>query len=474
MSETSDPSNLEMLERLTAELRCLRPDVREPEFKNWRADMAAFMAELFGPGHRMTVALRDVNFSPRFEQGRTRAMALLRAANSLVAEALPQAAAAAAAAPPPDLATQPTVAADDEPTPAIVPDETAEAVSEPLLAAEPIVAPTPPVELAAADPVAAEPVAAEPIGEEPVDEEPAAPLPWPDLTDWPTPVADAAEPPEAVPGADASQPESIAAATELPDDDAGRPLSATEEDAFTLLMLAAEARPKRVATPEADAAVEPALAATAPECAAGGPKRAPFLRKVARKRGRSCELPSVPHALDSPEVAAELATDQEPAVDHEVGPVIEAALAAEPQPAPEPDPIEEPDPIRGCRPDGGIRGARRNTRTNSTRLHTSFPWLRAPRRLPATALRAGRNTGSRDCACLWPFCLSGWALACGCGCSVAGRPCTRWGRASALRRPCRFRPLPYPIRASTHEWSTLPMIRAATPSSRWCGRASSN
>ena len=138
MSGTSDPSNHEMLDRLTAELRCLRPDVREQEFKTWRAEVSAAMSELFGPGHRMTVALRDVNFSPRFEQGRTRAMALLRAASSLVASAPSETPAAAA----------------PEPAPGSDPDETVEAVSEPPVAPEPV-----------ADPVTGPPVAAEPVAD---------------------------------------------------------------------------------------------------------------------------------------------------------------------------------------------------------------------------------------------------------------------------------------------------------------------
>jgi hypothetical protein len=432
MSGTSDPSNREMLERLTAELRCLRPDVREPEFKNWRADVTAAMAELFGPGHRMTVALRDVNFSPRFEQGRTRAMALLRAASSLVMEALPEAPAAAApptpvtaspapasedtvAAPTSDASPEPlpdptpqrTGAIEDEPPHFTAPDQTADAVLEQPVPAgpvadvmadtAPIVAEPAPAETAAAEPVAGDPSPEESGDEEPValrpaDDEPAEPLQWPYLADWPTPAAVAvpestpvdasAELPNAEPGAEAPEPESIAAATEMPDDDADRPLSATEEDAFTMLMLAAEARPKPAATPEAAEAVAPTLAASEPEIVAGEPKRGTFLKKIARKHGRFRGLPALPgepaaeaapalitewtddaesvtpapemfatpwsDAVGSPEFAAEPAADDEiaadhrPAADHEIGPVIEAALAAEPEPAPEPDPIEEP------------------------------------------------------------------------------------------------------------------------------------
>jgi hypothetical protein len=379
MSGTSDPSNHEMLDRLTAELRCLRPDVREPEFKNWRAEVSAAMSELFGPGHRMTVALRDVNFSPRFEQGRTRAMALLRAASSLVTSAPSESPAAAApepapelSAPSPDLITQPIIATHDEPTPVTVLDQTSETNPEPPVAAEPVADPMPgsPVAaeavadpMAAAEPVRVEPVEEEPVDEEPADEEPAdeepaASLQWPYLTDWPAPATEAAEPPNAEPGAEAPEPESIAAATEMPADAADRPLSTAEEDAFTLLMLAAEARPKPAATPEADEAVEPPLAASEPEIAAGEPKRGTFLRKIARKRDQSRALPALPGeppaepaAEPAPALVAEWTDDAQsaiPVAEVFVTPwsdaidSLEAAVAAEPEPAPEPDLIEEP------------------------------------------------------------------------------------------------------------------------------------
>ncbi len=85
MPGKSAQSDREVLERLTAELQSLRPDAHELELKNWRARVNATMADLFGPRNRLTLDLRNVTFAPDFGQGRSRALALLRAASSRAA-----------------------------------------------------------------------------------------------------------------------------------------------------------------------------------------------------------------------------------------------------------------------------------------------------------------------------------------------------------------------------------------------------
>ena len=75
MPGASGLSKREVLEQLTAELRRLTPDAREPEFTDWRASVNATLSDLFGPRHRLTLALRDVTFTPDFGRGRARALA---------------------------------------------------------------------------------------------------------------------------------------------------------------------------------------------------------------------------------------------------------------------------------------------------------------------------------------------------------------------------------------------------------------
>jgi len=81
MPGASGLSKREELEQLMAELRRLSPDARGPEFKKWRARANATMSDLFGPGHKLTMAFRDVTFTPDFGQGRARALALLSSAS---------------------------------------------------------------------------------------------------------------------------------------------------------------------------------------------------------------------------------------------------------------------------------------------------------------------------------------------------------------------------------------------------------
>jgi len=84
MPEANDQTKRETLERLTAELHRLRTDAGAPQFEEWRSTANAFMAEVFGPRHRLTQDLRNVSFASDFGQGRARALAiLLRAASSI-------------------------------------------------------------------------------------------------------------------------------------------------------------------------------------------------------------------------------------------------------------------------------------------------------------------------------------------------------------------------------------------------------
>ncbi|MBN1632018.1 MAG: hypothetical protein JW990_19860, partial [Thermoleophilia bacterium] len=104
MTETNGLSRRDELERLMAELRLLRADADEPGFVEWRASADSTMSKMFGPRHRLTLALRNVSFASDFGQARARALALLTSAASL-ADTMPDP--ALATGQPPEITQQP-------------------------------------------------------------------------------------------------------------------------------------------------------------------------------------------------------------------------------------------------------------------------------------------------------------------------------------------------------------------------------